>query len=227
MDRKTTGLGSFTVKSEATGEFEAVFCTTETIDKDGDVITSGAFESGATVKVASWGHNWGSLPVGKGTIREVGNEAIVSGRLFLDSEAGRETWAVLRELGPSCDWSFGFDVLDSELGRFAGQQVRFLRKLKVHEVSPVMVGAGVNTRTLVVKQGRRNAAADVQRLEEIGSLAQRITELVAELTDGPIDGEPEPKGRKLADLQREVATLMGEPLNPRVEAIRCEVLALR
>ena len=41
--------------------------------------------------ISSYGHkSWdGKLPVGKGTIQVVGNEAVLNGRFFLDTEAGK------------------------------------------------------------------------------------------------------------------------------------------
>jgi hypothetical protein len=50
-------------------------------------------------------------------------------------------------------------VLERSEGEFEGEQVQFLRRLKVHEVSPVMLGAGIGTRTTAIK------AKD--RLEEV------------------------------------------------------------
>jgi hypothetical protein len=49
------------------------------------------------------------------------------------------------------EWSYSFDILDASFGEFEGKQVRFLRKLKVHEVSPVMLGAGIGTHTRAIK----------------------------------------------------------------------------
>jgi hypothetical protein len=49
------------------------------------------------------------------------------------------------------EWSYGFKVLESEEGEFEGRQVRFLKKMQVFEVSPVMQGAGVETMTVAIK----------------------------------------------------------------------------
>lgn len=58
---------------------------------------------------------------------------------------------MVKELGPRQQWSYGFDVLDAEHGEFDGQPAQILRKLRIYEVSPVLIGASINTRTLAAK----------------------------------------------------------------------------
>ena len=145
MSTKT--LRGFEIKSEAEGTVTAVFATLGVKDSDGDVTVDGAFEDGAEVIISSYGHkSWdGKLPVGKGTIQVVGNEAVLNGRFFLDTEAGKDTFTVVKELGPLGQWSYGYDALKYSFGDHDGERVRFLEEMKVWETSPVLVGAGVNT----------------------------------------------------------------------------------
>jgi HK97 family phage prohead protease len=137
------------------GEVEAVFATLGVIDLDGDVTKPGAFEKGAAVKISAWNHgSWGSqMPVGRGTIREQGDQAILTGKFFLDTQQGRDTFTTVKESGDLIEWSYGYDILESSPGTMDGQSVQFLEKLKVHEVSPVILGAGIDTRTLTTKSG--------------------------------------------------------------------------
>jgi hypothetical protein len=69
----------------------------------------------------------------------------------MDTTHGRDTFNVVKALGASQAWSCGFDIADSDVGDLDGQRVRYLKRLRVSEVSPVLRGAGVNTRTLAVK----------------------------------------------------------------------------
>jgi hypothetical protein len=151
VDHKSTG--AVEIKSVGKGTFSAVFATFNVIDKDGDVTEPTAFTAGAEVLVSSYQHtSWqGALPVGKGTIRLTDNEAIVDGSFFLDTTAGRDTFQVVKQLGAQQEWSYGFDILDAEPATVDGIDVRLLKRMTVHEVSPVLIGAGVNTRTLDVK----------------------------------------------------------------------------
>ncbi len=140
---------------DAAGKGLAVIATLDEIDKDGDVILTGAFGE-QTVKVVP-AHDWMHVPLGKAVIRESGNEAVAEFALNLDIQAAKDWHSSLKQDladPPSIqEWSFGFTVKDQEMGQFDGQDVRFLKELDVHEISPVMLGAGVNTRTLAIKSG--------------------------------------------------------------------------
>ncbi|MBN9737306.1 MULTISPECIES: HK97 family phage prohead protease [unclassified Pseudonocardia] len=167
MDTKR--VGALRVKSEARGEVEAVFATLGVRDLDGDVTIPGAFTEGQEVRISAYGHSsWdGALPVGRGRITVRGNQAVMAGKFFLDTEAGRDTFAVVKHMGELQEWSYGFDVVDSEFGDHAGQRVRFLRRLSVHEVSPVLLGAAGpgRTRTLVAKSAARDHLSPGDRAE--------------------------------------------------------------
>lgn len=144
---------SVTLKADEEGSVKAVFSTLNVIDKDGDVTLPGAFTS-ERVNIAAWGHNWGALPAGDGVIREAKEEAVFEGSFYLGTPQGDATYQTLKqrhERGFSQEWSYGFDVIEAEPGVVDGKEVRLLKKLKVYEVSPVMVGAGEGTRTLAMK----------------------------------------------------------------------------
>jgi phage head maturation protease len=75
----------------------------------------------------------------------------VDGRFFLDTEGGKETYRTVKNLGELQEWSYGFDILKESYGEFDDRSVRFLEALDVHEVSPVMLGAGIGTHTTAIK----------------------------------------------------------------------------
>jgi len=133
------------------GEFAAVFSTFNVVDHQGDVTTPGAFTDGQKVRIAYWGHRWQDLPVGRGEIHADAEKAWVDGRFFLDTEAGRETYQTVKNLQELQEWSYGFDIDQAEDGEWEGKQVRVLKKLSVHEVSPVFLGAGIGTQTITIK----------------------------------------------------------------------------
>ncbi len=154
MNRKTF-RASIELKADGQpGEFKATFATLNVIDLDGDVTLPGAFTDGERVRISHWQHDWNQLPVGKGTIREEADKAVVDGQFFLDTQSGKEHYLTVKALGDLQEWSYGFDILDYSFGEHEGQKVRFLRKLKVHEVSPVMLGAGIDTGTTDIKASK-------------------------------------------------------------------------
>ena len=151
MKRKT--MGGIKIADADQGVIHAVFATLNVKDHDGDVTIPGAFEQGAEVVVSSYNHtSWqGALPVGKGRIEANDNEAILKAQFFMDTQHGRDTFTTVKELGPLGEWSYGYDVLDQEPGQHKGEKANILKKLRVKEVSPVLIGAGINTQTVYAK----------------------------------------------------------------------------
>lgn len=198
------------IKDADAGEISAVFSTLGVVDKDGDVTVKGAFTDGAAVAISPYGHAvWkgNAPPVGKGRIREVGDEAVFEGRFFLDTQAGRDTFTVVKEMsgddGPGQEWSYSLRDVKSEMGDFNGERVRFLKSIRVHEVSPVLVGAGVDTRTLAVKSGLTFSEHGKSVLADLAEFATRATEVVALRAS---------KGKQLGDESADVIHQIVEQL---------------
>lgn len=133
------------------GMFEAVFSTFDVRDLHGDVTVAGAF-SDQEVVIEPWNHGWAGPPVGKGIIKSDKKEARIEGEFFLDTTAGQEHYKTVKNLGGLVEWSYTFDVLEAEKGKFNGEEVQFLRRLDVVGVGPVTRGAGIDTRTERIKQ---------------------------------------------------------------------------
>jgi hypothetical protein len=181
MNRKSIPAGRVTIKNADEGIVDAVFATLGVIDKDGDVILKGAIESGAKVTMSAYGHkSWeGVLPVGIGTITEVGNEAIVTAQFFMDTPHGRDTFTTVKNLAAEGlgEWSFSLKDIESERGEVDGKSANLISAVTVHEVSPVLLGAGVDTRTLVTKGAKFSEHADAV-LADVDELITRATEVV-------------------------------------------------
>lgn len=160
-------------RASADGSFEAVIATLGVVDKDGDVIAPGAFGSGQEATIIP-AHDWGSIPLGRARIVERGKEAVAIGQFNLGITSAREWHSFLKfdlEHGrPIQEWSFGFTVKDAGSEIVDGQRVRVLKALDVHEVSPVLVGAGENTRTLAAKGRQRNWNPD----DDLRQIASKV-----------------------------------------------------
>lgn len=135
------------------GKVTAVFATFDVIDKHGDITPSGAFTDGQKVLISAYNHEswYSAMPVGKGAIRQTATEAVFEGDFFLNTTAGRDTYETVKAVGDQQEWSYGFDILKRSYEKRDDRDVRILEALKVFEVSPVLIGAGVNTRTLAMK----------------------------------------------------------------------------
>lgn len=191
MDKKS--LAHVEIKDETKGEVEAVFATLNVVDKDNDVTRKGAFAEGAEVVISAYNHkSWeGALPVGVGTIHEVGDSVVMKGRFFLNTASGRDHFEVVKALGAKQEWSYGFNVADSERGEVDGKSVRVLKRMEVHEVSPVLRGAGVGTTTTYAKSFNDEVAEAVDAVKAAVKSAERVVALRAE------------KGKQLSNVNRE------------------------
>jgi hypothetical protein len=205
-DLEMKSFGPFEVKSEDRGEVVAIVATLGVVDKDGDVIQPGAFPPGRTpVKLSGYGHDViteGAAPVGKGWIYEHDGKAMFEGKYFVSTERGRQAFLHAKEMGPDGEWSFGFprNVKQGDLTaewKSAGAK-RVIAGLMPIEASPVFVGAGWGTGTLLTKAA-----------EAVEPVAQADGDpAVSVESDDVVDGLVEPIGKTMAEKLNE---MLAEP----------------
>lgn len=160
------------------GLVEAVFSTFNVIDHDGDVLLEGAFEDGAKVRISAYGHrSWmGALPVGRGTIRAEKDRAVLEGQFFLSTEAGKETFEVIKQMDELQEWSYSLDDVETALVSDLPDELqgayRAIRKVMVMEVSPVLAGASLGTETLSVKEQKAEETDDEAKEDNTAALKE-------------------------------------------------------
>ena len=169
METKT---GQVSVKQAGEGKATVVIATMGVKDRDGDVILPGAF--GEQIVPVVGAHEWRSVPIGKARVFESGSEAIAEITFNTETTLGKDWYEAIK-----FDWanpparqqySWGFSVSPQHMkhGPHNGEHVRFLKAtdegepLPIHEVSPVLVGAGANTRSVSVKEGTSEATTDTR-----------------------------------------------------------------
>jgi hypothetical protein len=177
---KTKSLSGVKMEGDE-GSVTAVFATLGVKDHDGDVIVKGAIEDGAEVRISAFGHaSWGgALPVGKGVIAEVGNEAVFTGKFFTDTPEGLSTYRTVKNLGSLAEWSFSLDEVEQEAGEHEGEPVNIIKAIRGQtEVSPVLRGAGIGTRTLAIKS-RETKFSDCFEsvIADVKALLDRVEEV--------------------------------------------------
>lgn len=179
---ETKQLGPVEVKDYDAGVVEAVFSKFNVRDLDGDVLTKDAFIPNTRVKMSAYNHaSWesGHLPVGVGHIEVNDDCAVLKGKFFMNTSVGKETFEVVKGLGDLAEWSFGFTVAEAEFGEFEGKQSRFLKRVNVFEVSPVLKGAGIGTGTLDIKSAGASFTGQCEQvLTELESLNGRGAEIL-------------------------------------------------
>jgi HK97 family phage prohead protease len=169
------------------GEFEAVFATFNVVDHHGDITVPGAFTDGQPVIIESWNHGW-NLPVGKGAIYSDEEKAWVEGRFFTETQAGREHYLAVKELGTLVEWSYTFEIIEASAETQDGQNVRVLRKMDVWGVGPVTRGAGIDTHTVAIKSERPMVPVE-KMLQQIHDLCTQLGAKCAECSDSAGEGE--------------------------------------
>ena len=138
---------------------EAVFSLYDKIDSDNDITLPGALKSGYNNNKIPlvWNHDW-SKPVGRGVLESTNDKAVFRG-YFLPTTAGREAYETVKAMEDMQQFSYGFQVLESEEGTIVDEKtgkekpVRYLKDVKVWEVSPVLVGSQQNTFVQTLKSG--------------------------------------------------------------------------
>ncbi|WP_433415044.1 HK97 family phage prohead protease [Microtetraspora malaysiensis] len=212
------------IKDADRGEITAIFSTLGVKDSDGDVTLPGAFEDGAEMPISAYGHtSWaGALPPGKGRIRTTKTEAILEGQFFLDTTHGADTFKTVQRLGALGQWSYGYDAIKYSYGEHKGARVRFLEGLKVHEVSPVLLGAGVGTRTIGAKNAPMSFAEEARQvLAAVTGLGDRAADVLAKRLEKGKGLGAESAGL-LEQVQAEMKRL-GELLIPESEVDRADL----
>ncbi|ADZ70109.1 HK97 family phage prohead protease [Polymorphum gilvum] len=183
-------------KMDGAGKGLARIATLSAIDSDGDTYVPGAFswkEGGEQWVPILPAHQRTAMPLGKARIYEDGDAALAELHLNLDTQVGRDWHKTLKfdlEHGASVqEYSYGFGTLDHVIENRDGERVRVLKRLDVHEISPVVRGAGVGTGTLALKSH--------------GSFADQIEAVILEIGDivaraGSVKALREAQGREMS-----------------------------
>jgi len=195
---------SIELKDGEEGSFVARIATLNVRDKGNDITRNGAFTEGKTVLVSAYMHgSWqGKLPVGKATIHERGDEVIAEGQFNLKTTEGRDTYEAVKFAPELQEWSYGFYPTEEEPGKGEDEGARILKKVDVKEISPVLIGAGVNTGVLAIKAENQSYAdqadAVLAAVNELVTRSQSLADLRMK------------EGRTLSSANRErLSSLLG------------------
>tara|TARA_R100000329_G_scaffold114593_2_gene94073 strand:- start:171 stop:1028 length:858 start_codon:yes stop_codon:yes gene_type:complete len=197
IDKKEYRAKDILSFDEEAGTVEAVFSVFNEVDSDGDVVLPKSIRSGYGDKGVAmvWGHDWKNI-IGKGKIIQDDDKAVFKGSFNLNTNAGKEAYETVKAMSDLQQWSFGFEVLDSEVGMFQKdggeeKEVRYLKDLKVWEVSPVMVGANQNTGTVMLKNLEENDNEVLEQneagVETLDNENKTITENVGQRFTDEVD----------------------------------------
>ncbi len=223
-ERKGRGRMEFKQGEGEEGQVSAVVATLQVVDRHGDVTLPGAFgkkDEAQSVLISPWNHasmgsyfgDPGREPVGDGILYEDGDQAIFEGQFFVDLDTGRSAYELAKKLAARKrpqEWSYGYFPEEFTYGDKDGQFVRYLHKVDAFEVSPVIVGAGIDTQTLDVK-----GFLDGHGYEGVIRLAQQTAERMKAFSEWA-----QKEGRELSASNRTALTNYADQLEEVAEGIR-------
>lgn len=146
------------------GVFEALVSVFGNRDRYGDIVVKGAFAdtlaewkaSGDPIPVI-WNHQSGDPDYHIGQVldaAETDDGLWVKGKIDLDADEpkARKVYKLLKGRRVT-QFSFAYDVLDGAWVKADGEESYELRRMKLHEVGPTLLGVNDETRLLAVKSG--------------------------------------------------------------------------
>ncbi len=203
MKHKAFTLHSFKALDDAKGIFEAIVAVFNNVDRIGDKILPGAFKD----TLADWeskgrpipvifSHQWENLDAHIGEViegKEVDEGLYIKGQLDMEESFAQRVWKKMKA-GTLAEFSFAYDVVDAAQVKEDGNWIQELRKLDLLEVGPCLVGMNPDTQLLGVKEGRRNATKDSERIQRIHDLCVELGAKCAEASED--EGSPEDEAQK-------------------------------
>ena len=146
------------------GIVEAYVSIFDNIDLVGDIIERGAFAESLAKKLPKgvWMHDW-DKPIAKTVeAREDSKGLYIKGQFNLDTQRGQEAYSDLK-FGIIDEFSIGFRVLDDE---WREDGIRVIKKARLYEWSPVLVGANPDTELINVKNNKKEEMKEVKKEEK-------------------------------------------------------------
>lgn len=155
---KVYQLTELKVDTDGEGSFEAAFANLTEIDHDGDGYDAGAIGE-QPVMISQWNHgSWGegvnALPIGIGKTFERDGWGMVGGQFDMDDPDAVKTYRkikYLKDAGFPIEWSFALPSSDWRMAEIDGEMVRVFTRISIPEVSPVLLGAGIDTHLTAIK----------------------------------------------------------------------------
>lgn len=205
MKHKAFQLHSFKALDDAKGIFEAIVAVFGNVDRAGDKILPGAFQD----TLADWeakgrpipvifSHQWENLDAHIGEVieaKEVEEGLYIKGQLDMEEDFASRVWKKMKA-GTLAEFSFAYDVVDAAQVKEDGNWIQELRKLDLLEVGPCLVGMNPDTQLLGVKEGRRNATKDGERIQKIHDLCVELGAKCAEASEDEDSPEDETQAGK-------------------------------
>ncbi len=203
-DTKVYELKNLKLDTAGEGTFEAAFANLNAIDHDGDTYDPGAIGEQA-VMISQWNHgSWDggvkALPLGVGKTFERDGWGMVAGEFDMDDPDAVKTHRklkYLKEKGFPVEFSFALPSSDWRMEEINDQMIRVFTRISIPEVSPVLLGAGVDTHLTSIKGREGDSVAnlaemikkEIEKTGDVGELfatQSRSTQFVTQVDEAVI-----------------------------------------
>lgn len=226
MERKAFPIGELKAVngSDEPGTFEAIVAVFGNVDRGKDRVERGAFKRSLAERgmpPVVWSHNWDIPPIGVVTEAVENNEGLrIKGRLFVgegeDHPVARQVYTAMKSSGgdgksPLREFSFGYEVRDSEVKTEDGEEIRVLKDVDLFEVGPTLMGMNPATRLVGIKsEDPITAAIASKTLDECRAiLGLPPLPLLKLSTDSPaVPDKPEPKSQQDEEAEARIRALL-------------------
>lgn len=185
------------------GTFTGIASMYGNLDLGGDIVEKGAFTKTMREKMSVpilWQHNTHS-PIGVGELEDTETGLMIKGTLNLDVGLARECYSLIKQ-GAIKGLSIGYDVVKQDYIN----GIRFLKELKLWEVSIVTFPMNTQSTIVDVKAGRKISKTSKGAIEScIALLTSLIEEEAVDDTSEPMEDDEykacgsEPKKPKKED----------------------------
>lgn len=235
-DFKAAVLEAGTDDDLADGDFRALVSAFGSTDSYGDIVEPGAFtgslaewKAGGDPIPVVWAHQWADPFAHVGTVKsaeETDRGLEIVGHISPEEREANTTAAQVYRLLKErriTQFSFAFDVLEAEDSTVDGKRVTLLRRLKLHEVGPCLLGVNQDTSLGSIKADTSIQPTTGTPEEEIDMNKFRTEQQVHGKAARDIAAKAETAGRELTDdEQTQISELLRKANDAKVAAERQE-----
>ncbi|SDZ51319.1 hypothetical protein SAMN05216215_108722 [Saccharopolyspora shandongensis] len=185
------------------GQYRALVSVFGNTDSVGDVVMPGAFtdtlaewEAKSDPIPVVWSHDWSDPFSHIGHVvkaEETADGLVITGQLDLDNPKAEQVYRLLKGRRVT-QHSFAYDIVDGAPAERDGEHVYELRKLRVHEVGPCLIGANQETQLLAAKArhlvdgAKAGRVLSAKNYESLRAAYEQIGEVLTAADQVPDEG---------------------------------------
>lgn len=183
MEKEIKSIFNAEIKTEGEeGIFEGYAAYFNNVDTYNDVILPDAFDDVLSADISEikvvFNHDWEDVPIGIPIQLWKDENGLKIKAKLIDTSKGKDVKIALKEKAIT-KMSIGYTVLDYEYKNIAGKTIRYIKKIKLYEISPVLFPAN-NKASIQNYKKEKEGGGEVEK--EIKTLLRDISTQVKQGT---------------------------------------------